>query len=481
MRQEHEILFDQVPCNILVINRDFRIVRTNLRMRQLLGDIEGEYCFKALKGYDEKCAECTAHQTFSDGEIHYGAHVWSHEENHASHMLVTTVPLRKADKSIELVLEMAMDVTKIIQLEDELKVAHTFLESIIDTALDGILALDDKNNVTIINTATRRIFHFPEDQTHITKETLSGLLPLGLIEKVASGTDYSLLQETEIKTIDGDMKPVRLISTQLKTEGRFAGVAFYIQDLTAIKKMEREKLEAERLAAVGQTVAGLAHGVKNLINALEGGMYLLKSGIDKNRMDRVSGGMDMLIRNIERVSVFVKEFLAFSKGRQIRVKMEDPASIAHDVVELYAAQAAGHGIELRCEIPVPVLPAPMDYEGIHECLTNLVGNAIDACNMSDKKEGCFVAVRITEKDDTLIFEVMDNGIGMDYEVKQKVFTNFFTTKGLGGAGLGLLTSKKIVQEHGGTITFASEPGEGSTFAIQLPRNRLPQQTAPENI
>ncbi|MDO9263468.1 MAG: ATP-binding protein, partial [Desulfosalsimonadaceae bacterium] len=352
--------------------------------------------------------------------------------------------------------------------------AHTFLESIIDTALDGILALDDISNVIIINPAARRIFHLPENQTQITKNQLSELLPQGFLEQVAAGSKYSFLQETEIKTLNGDMIPVRLISTRLKTEGQFIGMALYIQDLTEIQKLEKEKLEAERLAAVGQTVAGLAHGVKNLINALEGGMYLLKSGIDKNRMDRVSEGMDMLIRNIARVSMFVKEFLTFSKGREIQVKIEDPALIAHEVVELYAAEAAKQGIELRCEIPDRVSPAPMDYEGMHECLTNLVGNAIDACNMSEKNKSRFVAVRISEKEDTLIFEVIDNGCGMDYEVKQKVFTNFFTTKGLGGAGLGLLTTKKIVQEHGGVIEFTSEPGEGTTFCIRLPRKRLPQ-------
>jgi len=259
-----------------------------------------------------------------------------------------------------------------------------------------------------------------------------------------------------------------------RADGSFDLVMEMAVDVTKTKKLEKEKLEAERMAAVGQTVAGLAHGVKNLINALEGGMYLLKSGINQNKMDRVSDGMDMLIRNIERVSMFVKEFLTFSKGREIQVNIEDPALIAHEVVELYAGQAAKHGIELRCEIPDPVSPAPMDYEGMHECLTNLVGNAIDACNMSEKKENCFVAIRISEKDDAIFFEVIDNGCGMDYEVKQKVFTNFFTTKGLGGAGLGLLTTKKIVQEHGGFITFTSESGEGSTFLIRLPRKRLPK-------
>jgi len=477
LREEHQLLFDQVPCNILVINRDFRIVRTNHRLRQIFGNIDGKFCFKALKGYDSKCAECTAHQTFSDGDIHTGSHVWDHGENHGAHMLVTTVPLRRADKSFDLIMEMAVDVTKTLKLEDELKVVHMFLESIIDTAIDGIIALDDISNIMIINPAARRIFHFPENQAQITKDQIEALLPQGFLEQVAAGSQYSFLQETEIKTLSGDMIPVRLISTQLKTEGRFIGIALHIQDLTEIQKLEKEKLEAERLAAVGQTVAGLAHGIKNLINALEGGMYLLKSGIDKNRMDRVSDGMDMLIRNIARVSMFVKEFLTFSKGHEIQVKIEDPALIAHEVVELYAAEAAKQGIELRCEIPDRVSPAPMDYEGMHECLTNLVGNAIDACNMSEKKGNLFVAVRISEKEGTLIFEVIDNGCGMDYEVKQKVFTNFFTTKGLGGAGLGLLTTKKIVQEHGGVITFTSEPGVGSTFSIRLPRKRLPKHKA----
>lgn len=353
IRKEHRLLFDQVPCNVLVINRDFRIVRANRQLHRTLGDIEGQQCYRALKGYDHKCDECTARKTFSDGDVHSGSHVWAHGNGEIAHLLVTTVPLRQADGSFDLVMEMAVDVTETV-------------------------------------------------------------------------------------------------------------------------KLEQDKLEAERMAAVGQTVAGLAHGIKNIINALEGGMYLLKSGIDQNRTDRVSNGMDMLLRNIGRVSMFVREFLSFSKGREIHVKMEDPPRVAREVVELYSADAGAHGIELRSETPAPILPAPMDYEGMHECLTNLVGNAIDACNMSGNPGGRIVTVRTFEQDDTIIFEVIDNGCGMDYEVKQKVFTNFFTTKGLGGAGLGLLTTKKIVQEHGGEIEFESEPSKGSTFRIRLPRKRLPK-------
>ena len=117
--------------------------------------------------------------------------------------------------------------------------------------------------------------------------------------------------------------------------------------------------------------------------------------------------------------------------------------------------------------------APLDEENIHTCLVNLVSNALDACEMSHKDERR-VVLTTRERNGTLIYEVTDNGCGMEYDVKQKVFTNFFSTKELGkGTGLGLLTTRKIVQEHGGKIDVASESGKGTTFRIELPRRRLP--------
>lgn len=473
IREENRLIFDQVPCHILVIDRDFRIVRTNRGIREIFGDIEGKHCYAALKGFSTKCAECTAHMTFVSGTVHTGSHIWSLHTGRAA-MQVTTVPLRQADDSFNMVMEMAVDVTKLLQLEDQLKIIHKFMEALIATSLDGILAVDEAENVTIINPAARRLFNLHYDAGELTRKDLDRLLPNGFLDQVAAAANYYYEPETTITTLAGKSIPVRLVGTRLTPEKRYMGLAVYIQDLREIQELEQEKLEAERLAAVGQTVAGLAHGVKNLINALEGGLYLLKSGISQNRTDRISSGLEMLIRNIERVSLFVREFLSFSKGRVIRVKIVDPAWIVREVVDLYAADARKHGIDLRSDLPALFLPAPLDYEGMHECLTNLVGNALDACEMSENKGGCHVIVRAFEVDETLVFEVIDNGIGMDYEVKQKVFTNFFTTKGLGGTGLGLLTTKKIIQEHGGTIEFDSEPGKGSTFRIRLPRKRLPQ-------
>jgi PAS domain S-box-containing protein len=472
IRDEHQILFDQVPCNILLIDKDFHIVKANKRLRDSLGNPEGQFCFKALKGLKHKCSECTARQTFEDGQIHTGHHAWKSKEEQPLHLHVITIPLKRKDGSFDVVMEMAVDVTETMKLQDGLKFANTYLNTIISTSMDGIFAVNEKGKVTIFNSAARKFFKIKDNQV-VSRENFTAMLPKDFLTKVFDQQGHVYLPEAEVKTIDGDLFPVRLVGNKLMVDDRSIGMAFSVQDLREIKQLEREKLEAERLSAVGHTVAGLAHGIKNLNTALEGGMYMLKTGLAQGNIDRIQKGMEMLARNIERVSVFVKAFLSFSKGREIQAKLCDPAEIAKEVVDLYAVKADKLGITLTYEKIGDIAPAPIDFEGMHECLTNLVGNAIDACQMSDENS-CHVTVRTFEEYSTIIYEVADNGCGMDYEVKRKVFTTFFTTKGLGGSGIGLLMTKKIVYEHGGTIDLKSKPGKGTTFSIRLPRRRLPK-------
>ena len=124
-------------------------------------------------------------------------------------------------------------------------------------------------------------------------------------------------------------------------------------------------------------------------------------------------------------------------------------------------------------VPVPIEPAAFDRDSIHSALANLVSNAIDACQM-DSDSGDRVTIRALLQEGTIVFEVEDNGCGMDQKVRSLAFTNFFTTKGAGGTGLGLLLTRKVAQEHGGGISFESTPGKGSVFRLEFPRDRLPE-------
>lgn len=472
IRKEYELLFDHIPCSILLIDRDYKIVKTNRHSRQILGNLEGQQCYQGLKGCDQQCLECTARKTFEDGKQHAGHHVWKSRTGEVVHLHVITLPLRMENKEFDLVMEVAVDITQTIKLEEGIKYAHSYLETIITTAMDGIFAVNETGEITLMNPSATRLLNIPKNKS-LTHSELADMLPEGILDTLPRGDGYTYIPEARIKKYDEIEFPARIAGHQLSIDDTYRGMAFSIQDLSEIKQLEKDKLEAERLAAVGQTVAGLAHGVKNLINALEGGMYMLNTGIGKGNIDRVHKGMDMLDRNIDRISTFVKAFLGFSKGREIQAAINQPEDIAKEVVEMYAPKAHQFGINLKNEVMGPLEPATIDYESMHECLTNLVGNAIDACRVSDKKGASHVTVKTFEENNHIVYEVVDDGCGMDYEVKRKVFTTFFTTKGLGGTGLGLLMTKKIVQEHGGTIDLSTEPGKGTTFRIRLSRNRLP--------
>jgi signal transduction histidine kinase len=209
-------------------------------------------------------------------------------------------------------------------------------------------------------------------------------------------------------------------------------------------------LEAERVAAVGQAVAGLARGIKNILTGMEGSIYMMQSGLRRGQASRVEHGVGMLQRNVGKISTLVRDLLAFSKGSEPHVTWSDPNQLAREVVELYDEMARKAGIDLRIELQPGLPPAPLDASGIHTCLANLISNAIDACKSSLSGRGS-VRLKVSEDRAGLSFEVFDDGCGMDYEVRTKIFTTFFTTKGSGGTGLGRLMTRKIVQEHGGRI------------------------------
>ena len=472
IRREYQLLFDQVPCAVLIIDRDYRIVKTNRRAQNMLGDLVGRHCYKGLKGFDEKCIECTARKTFEDGRLHTGHHAWKTKAGETFHQHVITVPLRMANGSFDTVMEMAVDVTETMKLQDGLQFAHSFLETMVSTSLDGIVAVDNEGNVTICNPAARAFFSIRPDEK-LEREELGSILPEGFLDQMVTSRENLYLPDTSIIDAAGLPNPVRLVGRQLNVEGRHLGAAITIEDLSAIKKLEEEKIEAERLGAVGQTVAGLAHGVKNLGTALKGGMYMLASGLEKGELERIQKGMATLDRNTQRLETFVKAFLNYAKGRKLNPQLSDPVEVAKEVYEMYMQKAEKYGIQLGLEVSGNIAKAVLDYDSLHECLANLTSNALDACR-DEENPGSRVRMRIYEKQKIIYYEVTADGCGMNEEVKKKVFATFFTTKGLSGTGLGLLMTRKIIQEHGGRIRLESQPGKGTTFRILLPRKHLPQ-------
>jgi signal transduction histidine kinase len=246
-----------------------------------------------------------------------------------------------------------------------------------------------------------------------------------------------------------------------------------------IKRLEHELIKSERLAAIGQTVASIAHYMKNILFGLKGGVYLVNVTPKKDNTDSLQTGWEMVERNIGRISDLVLDLLEYSRDSEPEYKSCFPNEIANEVCGLIEARAKEYDVEIIHNFDQSLGEVVLDPKGVHRCLLNLVSNAIDAC-LFDAKKGkkWVVQVRtVLDNDAAVRFEVSDNGCGMDEEVKKKLFSSSFTTKEGRGTGLGLLITQKIVQEHGGTITVDSQPGKGSTFTIRLPYRDIATQGA----
>jgi PAS domain S-box-containing protein len=469
-QREYNLFFERVPCYVSVIDRNFRIVRANEKFRQAFGEAEGKFCYEAYKRRKKPCLRCPAALTFSDGGEHVSNQVGVHKDGTPAYYVVTTSALSRSGRSVAHVIEMASDITKVHELETELKKAHDFYESLVRNAASGILALDTAGEVRIMNPASRALLNW-QPRRPPTSKRLRTMLPQDFFSATQGNEPLANIPEAFLHAVGGEEVPVRFSAVELKSHGAKLGRAALMEDLREVRRLEQERLEAERLAAVGQTVAGLAHTIKNLLMGLEGGMYMVDTGIRRGDAERIVNGWEILQRNFEKTTALVKDFLSFAKGRLPELTPVDPNVLARNIVELYHDAAAKQSVELVLEASPEVTEAMLDPQGMETCLTNLVSNGIDAVTIRAPRGGR-VVVRTREEGDDLIFEVADDGCGIDQEIKAKIFTTFFTTKGGKGTGLGLLTTRKIVQEHGGKMEIESLPGQGSTFRIRLPRSRL---------
>jgi signal transduction histidine kinase len=220
-------------------------------------------------------------------------------------------------------------------------------------------------------------------------------------------------------------------------------------------------------------VGSVSHGLKGLLNGLAGGMYLVNSGFKKNDQARVDKGWATVQRNAARIQSMVSDILYYAKDR---VPSWEQLS-ALEVIEEVCSQSEIRARELNVQVKKSFDPDSGEFEAdaqaVRALLANLLENSMDACRMDEKKSVHEVTVSVGGSSHHVLFEIEDNGIGMDEETRDKAFTLFFSSKGT-GTGLGLFISDRIATAHGGTIDLDSEPGVGTRFVVKLPRKRPPE-------
>lgn len=234
-------------------------------------------------------------------------------------------------------------------------------------------------------------------------------------------------------------------------------------------KLHGQIVKNERLAAIGQTVSGLAHCIKNILNGIQGGSYILDLGLKKENFANVGKGWEIVKKNNAFMKELVLDMLSYSKEREPEYNTVDPNELVKSVYELMLEKGKEKGVSLHFNPEEKLNEVQIDLKGVKRTVLNLVSNAIDACEGVDDAH-VHVSVESTSGKIFRI-HVKDTGIGMPPEIKAKLFQVFFSTKGSKGTGLGLAVSYKIIKEHGGHISVDSEKGKGTKFTILLPKKR----------
>ncbi|MBW2350303.1 MAG: response regulator [Deltaproteobacteria bacterium] len=242
----------------------------------------------------------------------------------------------------------------------------------------------------------------------------------------------------------------------------------------ALQKAQDEMIKAERLASIGETVASLAHCLKNISTGLGGGMYMVHTGMAKEKPNMIEEGWSMFQRNLERVSDLVLDLLRYARQTEPQrtpCKLND---IVSEVMSIFKKYADDNRIKLNKVLAPNLTEVYIELDSIHRMLGHLVSNAIDACiydaDISKKWEVTVTTKTETDADsgEIILIEVTDNGCGMTDEIKSHLFHRFFTTKAGRGIGLGLLITQKIIRDHGGEVFIKSEFGKGTTVLVRLP-------------
>ena len=246
----------------------------------------------------------------------------------------------------------------------------------------------------------------------------------------------------------------------------------YTHNLEQLVREKTQKLlEAERLAAVGQTVTDLSHAIKNIAGGLKGGTFVLEKGIELSHQEYLMQGWEMIKGNVDKITNLSLDLLNYAKGTEPKYQLADPNQPAREVVHLMAPLAKEQGIDMSADLERGLEKISFDPELIHRCLLNLVTNAIDACK-SEEPGNQIKKVTIRSRKQLnwgVEYQVVDNGSGMNNEIKKKIFQRFFSTKGSAGTGIGLMATKKIIDAHQGVIRVKSDENVGSEFIIRIPR------------
>ena len=337
-----ENLFNNLPCYISIMDREFRLTSVNKMFVEAFGGKSGDHCYRILKRQDEPCRGCTVQRTFTDGKSYQAQMTYTDLSDQPVTVLSWTSAIRNEPDDISQVMVMSTDIAQVDELQDN-------------------------------------------------------------------------------------------------------------------------------LSSLGLRIGSVSHGIKGLITGLEGGVYILDSGFSKDDRERIKEGYEIVKQMVGRIKNLVLDLLLYSKDTEINKELIEVMQFAGDVAQVVESKTKEKAIQFVKAFDASLSTIDIDPGLLSSALINVLENAVDACIEDSAKDSHTIRFAVKPENGHILFSVRDDGIGMDRATRENMFTLFFSSKKKKGTGLGLFITKKIVQQHEGTISVDSEKGKGTRIEIRIPK------------
>jgi two-component system sensor histidine kinase HydH len=340
-----------------------------------------------------------------------------------------------------------------------LRDANAFASEVVTSMPGGLVAADEYRRITLVNGAAYRLFGLPDGSLEgqplsalagIPWEEISALLEKGL---PAQGLEYAFVSGS------GESIPISVSASRIvNDENLRLGCLYLLEDIRERKRVQEQLRRSERLSALGQMAARVAHEIRNPLSSIKGFARFFAEQAP------VRGGGDValtMMQEVDRLNRVVTELLDFARPMPLTLKPGDIREVIERAMRLTADDAGKKGIEASFTAPAVLPQIDMDFERLTQVFLNLLINAVQAMD-----QGGRLAVAAALEGAGLIVTVSDTGQGMSSEVLENMFMPYYTTK-LSGTGLGLAIVLKILEEHDCEIKADSVPGQGSTFSLRF--------------
>ncbi len=461
-------LIDSIPEFVIFKDMNGRIVEMNEYAKSIFGVKKSEYRGKTcaeLHCKNDDAKELLVNISNTDQEawekqskIEYEYELIQTNREKTTYEIIKA-PTFTHDHKGHYLIAIGRDVSERKKVEKELVKTQELIESIFTNNADAISVSNLNKEIIKVNPAFQRLYGYTNDDmiTHLME-----VYPEGN-EEEASTINQAVLNgegvidlETVRKRKDGSLIDVSITYSPIKDqEGNITAMSAITRDIRDRKKTEDLLHRSEKLSAIGQLAAAVAHEVRNPLTAVKGFIQLYKDRIN----DEI---LHLMLSEMERIESIIDEFLSLARPQAVNYQKVDIISIIHNVISLMEPEALLNQINIHTSFHTHSLPLYCEKNQITQVLMNVIKNGIESM-----PKGGPLSITSCQSDNNLIIKIADKGVGIPVERLERLGEPFFSNKDK-GTGLGLVVCYKIIHEHKGTIHFESSVGEGTVVTISIP-------------